>query len=88
MSDNPADIAAGISNMIFQTAGVMAAFACKGTDFGEAVFVGSLAELPEGKAVLEAVADLHGLKFTVPRNAAYAGALGAVILGLERIKSL
>ena len=76
------------ANMVFQTAGVMAAFACKGTDFTEAVFVGAMSEIPEGKAILEAVGDLHGLKFTVPPKAAYAGALGAVILGLERTQSI
>lgn len=84
MSDDPADIAAGLSNMIFQTAGVMAAFACKGTDITNAVFVGAMAEIPEGKAVLEAVGGLHGLTFTVPEGGAYAGALGAVLCGLER----
>ena len=88
MSHDPADIAAGISNMIFQTAGVMAAFACKGTDITNAVFVGAMTEIPEGKAVLEAVGQLHGLTFTVPENGAYAGALGAILWGLEREKLL
>lgn len=88
ISHEPAHIAAGLANMVFQTAGVMAAFACKGTDFTEAVFVGAMSEIPEGKAILEAVGDLHGLKFTVPPKAAYAGALGAVILGLERTQSI
>ncbi|MGN1102417.1 MAG: BadF/BadG/BcrA/BcrD ATPase family protein [Huintestinicola sp.] len=83
MSHSPADIAAGISNMIFQTAGVMAAFACKGTDITNAVFVGAMSEIPEGKAVLEAVGQLHELTFTVPEGGAYAGALGAILWGLE-----
>lgn len=84
ISRKPADIAAGISNMIFQTAGVMAAFACKGTDITNAVFVGSTAELPGGKAILEAVGQLHSLAFTVPENGAYAGAIGAILWGIER----
>ena len=84
MSREPADIAAGISNMIFQTAGVMAAFACKGTDITNAVFVGAMSEIPEGKAVLRAVGGLHGLTFTVPEGGAYAGAIGAVLQGIER----
>lgn len=88
ISREPEHIAAGLANMIFQTAGVMAAFACKGTDFTKAVFVGAMSELPEGKAILEAVGDLHGLSFVIPPKAAYAGALGAVILGLERMQSI
>lgn len=88
ISHEPAHIAAGLANMVFQTAGVMAAFACKGTDFTEAVFVGAMSGIPEGKAILEAVGDLHGLNFTVPQKAAYAGALGTVILGLERTRCI
>lgn len=88
MSHEPADIAAGISNMIFQTAGIMAAFACKGTDITNAVFVGTMTEIPEGKAVLEAVGQLHSLTFTVPEGGAYAGALGAILMGLESEKKL
>ena len=84
ISHSPADIAAGLSNMIFQTAGVMAAFACKGTDITNAVFVGSTAELPGGKEMLEAVGQLHSLTFTVPENGAYAGAIGAILWGIER----
>jgi len=87
MSEAPEDIAAGLSNMIFQTAGIMAAFACKGTDTTKAVFVGAMAEIPEGKAVLEGVGALHGLDFSIPENAAYAGALGAVLNGLRKEKS-
>lgn len=88
MSHEPADIAAGISNMIFQTAGIMAAFVCKGTDITNAVFVGTMTEIPEGKAVLEAVGQLHSLTFTVPEGGAYAGALGAILMGLESEKKL
>ena len=84
ISRESADIAAGIANMIFQTAGVMAAFACKGTDITNAVFVGSTAELPGGKVMLEAVGQLHSLTFTVPENGAYAGAIGAILWGTER----
>lgn len=84
ISHEPAHIAAGLSNMIFQTAGVMAAFACKGTDITNAVFVGAMSEIPEGKAVLEAVGKLHSLTFTIPEGGAYAGALGAILWGIER----
>lgn len=73
------DIAAGLANMIFQTAGVMAALACKGTDIEHTVFVGAMSDIPEGKTILRAVGALHGADFCVPEGGAYAGAIGAVL---------
>ncbi|MBQ7783546.1 MAG: hypothetical protein IJ368_06215 [Oscillospiraceae bacterium] len=83
MSDRHEDIAAALANMIFQTAGVMAAFACKGTDIDKAVFVGSMTDIPEGREMLRAVGKLHGMEFIVPDNGAFAGAIGAVLRGTE-----
>lgn len=79
MSHNSSDIAAGLANMIFQTAAIMAAFACKGTDCEHVVFVGAMTEIPEGREMLRAVGDLHGMTFDVPSGGTYAGALGAVL---------
>lgn len=83
LSNDKNDIAAGLANMIFQTAGVMAAFACKGTDLEKAVFAGSMTEIPEGREMLRAVGMLHSMEFIVPEGGAYAGALGAVLLYLN-----
>lgn len=80
LSRDKNDIAAGLANMIFQTAGVMAAFACKDTDLEKAVFVGSMTEIPEGREMLKAVGKLHDMEFIVPDGGAYAGALGAILL--------
>ncbi len=85
MSQDKADITAGLANMIFQTAGIMAGLACKGTDLEKAVFVGSMTEIPEGREILRAVGVLHNMEFKVPDNGAgvYAGAMGAVLLASE-----
>lgn len=79
MSRNKDDIAAGLANMIFQTAGVMAGLACSGTDIDKAVFVGSMTEIPEGREMLRAVGGLYNMEFAVPDGGAYAGAVGAVL---------
>ncbi|MCM1524431.1 MAG: hypothetical protein NC120_08245 [Ruminococcus sp.] len=78
------DIAAGIANMIFQTAGVMAALCCKGTDLDCAVFTGAMTGIPEGAEILRGVAELHGIEFIIPENGGFSGALGAVLLGREK----
>lgn len=79
MSTDKNDIAAGLANMVFQTAGVMAALACKNTDYEHVVFVGAMTEIPEGREMLRAVGNLHGMTFDVPAGGTYAGALGAVL---------
>ena len=58
MSTDKNDIAAGLANMVFQTAGVMAALACKNTDYEHVVFVGAMTEIPEGREMLRAVGNL------------------------------
>ncbi len=81
MSREKADIAAGVLNLVFQTAGVMAGLACRGTDIEAAVFVGTMTGAEGGKDILEAVNSLYPeLEFIVPGNGAFAGAIGAVQL--------
>lgn len=77
-------IAAGLANMVFQTAGVMAALCCKGTDLDCAVFTGAMAGIPFGAEILKGVAGLHDTEFIIPENGVYSGALGAVLLFAER----
>ena len=75
-------LAHGLYNVIFQSIGVMAAFAAK-HHFVKTVFVcgtilekGSVAEQS-----LNSVAPLHGIRFVLSDQAPYVGALGAALLG-------
>lgn len=77
------DLALGLINMIFQTAGVMAAFSAKGRGYERIIVTGSLTEIPQGKEVLEGVAQLHGIPFIIPEKATFATALGAAALQEE-----
>ena len=79
-----ADLAAGLINMVFQTAGIMAAFACMNTDLHKVVVTGSLATLPQAQEILSSVGDLYGLKFIIPENAIFATAIGAAELHFHR----
>ncbi|MGN1089086.1 MAG: BadF/BadG/BcrA/BcrD ATPase family protein [Huintestinicola sp.] len=83
MSLDKNDLAAAVSNMIFQTAGVMAALALKGSALNKAVFVGGMTEIPEGRAVLDGVSKLHGTEFIIPENSVFAGAVGAAAKAAE-----
>ena len=72
------DVALGLINTVFQTAGVMAAFA-SGKEL-PIVVTGTLATFPCAAPILDGVGALHGICFHIPDNAAFATAIGAASL--------
>lgn len=74
-----ADMMLGFANMIYETIGMMAAFACANDSIKTVVLTGSLTALPQVSARFAAVQDLTGVKFVIPENAVYATAIGAVL---------
>ena len=71
------DIAAGIYNLVFQSLGVMAAFATKGLLTRKIVMVGTITQYPGAAAILDTVAKLHRVKFIIPEKAGFMTAMGA-----------
>jgi type II pantothenate kinase len=76
-SASESDIAAGIINMVFQTAGMLAVFAAKGKGIKDIVLTGTLTTFPQINAVFTEFREITGLNFIIPSNAVYATALGA-----------
>lgn len=74
------DLAAGLVNMVFETAGSLAAFACKNTEIKKIVVTGTVATLPQAQSILDGVGMLHGVEFIIPEQAAFATAIGAAVL--------
>ena len=72
--------ARGLYNLIFQSVGVMAAFATK-SHLTRKIFVcGAILDSHSlAKEVFEGVAGLHKVKFIIPENAAYITAIGATL---------
>jgi len=73
----PADVAAGLLNLIFQVIGIMAAFACKNSRITNVVLTGTLTTLSRAKKIFNDVGRLHGLNFIIPEHSVFAGAIGA-----------
>ena len=69
----------GIVNMVFETIGVMAAFAAKGDNITNVVVLGQLVKMPFARKVLNKIEFLHNVKFIIPENPEYIVALGAII---------
>ena len=73
------DIALGIINMVFQTAGMLAVFAARGDTVKNVILTGMLTTIPQAREIFAPFKAMSGLTFTIPPNAVFATALGAVL---------
>lgn len=73
------DMAAGLCNMLFQSIGVMAAFAVKKHMTRTVVLVGTITDWPIAKRSFDDVAALHHVRFIIPEHAPFATAIGAAM---------
>lgn len=79
-----ADLAAGVLNMVFQTIGMMAVFACRNEKMKDVVLTGTLSQVPSAKKVFDMLHTMHGVNFIIPKNAIYATATGAALSYLHK----
>ena len=77
------DLALGIVNMIFQTVGTAAVFACRACSCDTVVLTGYMTTLDQTKECFELFTRLHGVKFIIPENATFATAIGAALTSFE-----
>ncbi|MDF2678365.1 MAG: pantothenate kinase, acetyl-CoA regulated [Bacillota bacterium] len=73
------DIALGVINMVFQTIGMLAVFACLDSPIRDVVLTGALTSLPQTKSVFEEVSKLYSINFIVPPYAVFSTAIGATV---------
>ncbi|MBP5403751.1 MAG: hypothetical protein J6Y17_01515 [Elusimicrobiaceae bacterium] len=80
----PADLAAGVLNMVFQTVGMMAVFACRNEQMKDVILTGTLSQVPLAKQTFQMLHQMHGINFIIPKNALYATATGAALSYLHK----
>lgn len=73
------DIALGIINLVFQTIGMFAVFACKIYKTNDVVLTGNLTNVPQAHAIFDILHELHQINFHTPHNAEFATAVGATL---------
>lgn len=78
------DLTIGVLNMVFQTIGMMAVFACRNDSVKDVVLTGTLTLVPFAKKVFQALYKMHGVNFIIPKNAIYATATGAALSYFKR----
>lgn len=78
------DLAAGVLNMVFQTIGMMAVFACRNEQMKDVILTGTLSQVPSAQKVFQMLHTMHGVNFIIPKNAIYATATGAALSYLHK----
>lgn len=73
------DMAYGVINMVFQTIGMLAVFACLDSPIRDVVLTGALTALPQTESVFEEVSKLYSINFIVPPYAVFGTAIGATV---------
>jgi len=76
---NQEDMALGILNMVAQTIGMLAIFACRENKEKNIVVVGALSVLKHTEEVFEMLGELHNLNFIIPEHSIFATAIGAAL---------
>ena len=73
------DIVLGFVNMVFEVIGMMVAFASINSHIKDGILIGNITTLPGVKEMLKKIELTHQIKFTIPEDAEYGVALGAII---------
>ncbi len=76
---SPEDLARGVLNMVFQTIGMMAVFACRNDNIKDVIVTGSLSTAPCAEQLFKQVERLYKIKFIIPHHSIYATATGAAL---------
>ncbi len=73
------DLARGVLNMVFQTIGMLAVFACRNDPVKDVIVTGTLSTVPCAKVLFKQVERLYKIRFIIPPHSIYATATGAAL---------
>ena len=79
----PADLAAGVINLVLQAIGTMTVLACQCCDTKTVILTGSVTTLDQAKPNFEKFEELYGIHYIIPENATFATAIGAALCSLK-----
>ena len=83
----PADLAAGVVNLVLQAIGTMTVLACKCKNANTVILTGSMTTLSQVKPNFEAFERLYGIRYIVPESATFATAIGAGLWSLQKART-
>lgn len=81
---SPADLAAGVANLVLQAIGTMTVLACQSCGTKTVILIGSMTTLDQVKPNFENFERLYGIHYIIPENATFATAIGAGLCSLQK----
>ena len=81
---SPADLAAGVVNLVLQAIGTMTVLACQSCGADTVVVIGSMTTLTQAEANFQLFEKLYGIHYIIPENATFATAIGAGLYSLQK----
>ena len=81
---SPADLAAGVVNLVLQAIGTMTVLACQSCGADTVVAIGSMTTLTQAEANFQLFERLYGIHYIIPENATFATAIGAGLCSLQK----
>ena len=81
---SPADLAAGVVNLVLQAIGTMTVLACQSCGSRTVVVIGSMTTLTQAEANFQLFEKLYGIHYIIPENATFATAIGAGLYSLQK----
>ena len=81
---SPADLAAGVVNLVLQAIGTMTVLACQSCGADTVVAIGSMTTLPQAETNFQLFEKLYGIHYIIPENATFATAIGAGLCSLRK----
>lgn len=81
---SPADLAAGVVNLVLQAIGTMTVLACQSCGADTVVVIGSMTTLTQAEANFQLFEKLYGIHYIIPENATFATAIGAGLCSLRK----
>ena len=81
---SPADLAAGVVNLVLQAIGTMTVLACQSCGADTVVVIGSMTTLTQAEANFQLFEKLYGIHYIIPEKATFATAIGAGLYSLQK----
>ncbi len=76
-----ADIALGLTNMIFETVGMIALFAARAHGTRDIVLTGNLSSDPSAPHIFGKLSEMFDVHFIIPENSGFGTVIGAALCG-------
>ena len=81
------DLALGITNLVFETIGMISVFAARNFNLKNVVLTGKLSSMKQSKKVFGVLGKMFDMNFLCPENARYGTVIGAALLHFHKLRN-